>query len=98
MSSYWLTLGVLAVWRLTHLLSAEDGPWDVVFHLRRWAGESMWGRALDCFNCLSMWIALPFAVGVGETWKERLLLWPALSGGAVLLQLLSRRHAKDKET
>lgn len=97
MHLYWLTLGVLAVWRLTHLLHAEDGPWDAVFRLRRWAGEGMWGRALDCFNCLSVWIALPFAVGVGETWKERLMLWPALSGGAILLQLVSHGNPKGEE-
>jgi len=24
---YWLIVGILVVWRLSHLLHAEDGPW-----------------------------------------------------------------------
>lgn len=30
MRTYGLSLAVLCVWRLTHLLQAEDGPWDLV--------------------------------------------------------------------
>ena len=30
MDLYWLVLGALAVWRLTHLLQAEDGPADLL--------------------------------------------------------------------
>jgi len=37
-SFYWLTLGVLCVWRISHLLNAEDGPADAVVRLRRLAG------------------------------------------------------------
>jgi hypothetical protein len=50
---YRLLLGILAVWRITHLLNAEDGPWEVVVRLRRIAGEGFWGQLLDCFYCLS---------------------------------------------
>jgi hypothetical protein len=90
---YWLILGVLAVWRVTHLLQAEDGPWDVVVRLRRSAGNSFWGKLLDCFYCLSVWIALPAAILVGDGWKEILLLWLAFSGGAILLEKLSQRES-----
>jgi hypothetical protein len=90
MQFYWLTLGVLAVWRLTHLLNAEDGPWDTVVRLRLWLAAGFWGRLLDCFYCLSLWIALPLALAIGEGWWERVLLWPAISGGAILLERLSR--------
>jgi hypothetical protein len=83
---YWLTVGTLAVWRLTHLLQAEDGPWDVVVRLRRAAGTGFWGGALDCFQCSSVWIAAPFALWLGDGWGERLLLWLALSAGAILLE------------
>jgi hypothetical protein len=88
---YWFVLGVLAVWRVTHLLSAEDGPWDVVIRLRRRAGTGFWGTLLDCFYCLSLWIAAPFAVLLGGGWTERLLLWPALSAGAILLERVTSR-------
>ena len=83
---YWAILGVLVVWRFTHLLQAEDGPWNVVVRMRRAAGSGLVGSMLDCFHCLSLWIAVPFALILGEGWMERLLLWPALSAGAILLE------------
>jgi len=86
---YWLALGVLTVWRVTHLLKAEDGPWDLMVRIRHWAGYGLWGRLLDCFYCLSLWVAVPFAYWLGEQWKERMLLWPALSGAAILLERLT---------
>src|SRR5207302_5380198 len=49
MKSYEFMLGVLAVWRLTHLLTDEDGPFDWIARLRRRAGGLM-----DCFYCLSL--------------------------------------------
>jgi hypothetical protein len=86
---YRLVLGVLVVWRVTHLLFAEDGPWDAVIRLRRRAGAGVWGTLLDCFYCLSLWIAAPLALLLGAGWVERLLLWPALSAGAILLERLT---------
>ena len=38
------------------------------------------------FYCLSVWMAAPVAIIIGETMKEHLLLWPALSGAAILLE------------
>jgi hypothetical protein len=87
---YGFILGALGVWRLTHLLNAEDGPWQVFVRLRRLAGSSFWGELLDCFYCLSLWVAAPFALLLGSSWRERLLLWLALSGAASLLE---RMHA-----
>jgi hypothetical protein len=88
MQFYWLTLGVLSVWRVTHLLNAEDGPWDLVVRLRRRAGNGFWAKLMDCFYCLSLWIAAPAAYFIGSRWFERLLLWLALSAGAILLERL----------
>jgi hypothetical protein len=92
MRFYWLTLGVLAVWRLTHLLQAEDGPWDLIMRLRKFAGNGFWGQLLDCFYCLSLWIAAPFAWFLGEGTKERFLVWLALSGAAILLERITNRE------
>jgi hypothetical protein len=83
---YWLILGVLAVWRVTHLLNAENGPMDVLAKLRRLAGDSFWGGVLDCFYCLSLWISALAAVLMANAWRERIALWLALSGGACLLE------------
>jgi hypothetical protein len=93
MQFYWLMLGVLAVWRVTHLLNAEDGPWDLVVRLRQRAGTGFWAGLLDCFYCLSLWIAMPAAYGIGSRWMERFLLWPALSAGAILLERLAPERA-----
>ena len=83
---YALALGILAVWRITHLLNAEDGPGKLLARLRTLAGEGFWGKVMDCFYCLSLWVAAPFALILGGGWSERLLLWPALSGAAILLE------------
>jgi hypothetical protein len=92
---YELLLGVLGVWRITHLLQAEDGPWDGVVRLRARAGDSFVGHLMDCFYCLSLWIALPFALLFGAGWLEHLLLWPALSGGAILLERATGEHKEN---
>jgi hypothetical protein len=91
-SFYWFLLSTLAVWRITHLLAAEDGPGDIVVRLRKLAGNFFWGALLDCFYCLSLWVAVPLALYVGEDWKEKLLLWPALSAGSILLERSTAKH------
>lgn len=86
MKFYWLLLGTLGVYRITHLLSAEDGPWDLSARLRRAAGAGFFGRLLDCAYCLSLWVAAPFALAIGEGMQERALLWLAFSAGVVVLE------------
>jgi hypothetical protein len=95
MQFYRLLLGILAVWRITHLLNAEDGPWEVFVRLRRIVGEGFWGQLLDCFYCLSVWIAAPFALYLGGDWSDRILMWLALSAGAILLEsTIERGHGE----
>jgi hypothetical protein len=94
MKFYWLTLGTLTVWRITSFLQAEDGPWDVVIRVRRLVGEGFWGRLLDCFYCLSVWIAAPIAYLLGQSWLERALLWPSLSAAAILLERVTSAAPK----
>jgi len=89
---YWLLLGILGVWRTTHLLHAEDGPWKLLAKLRALLGRTLLGQLFDCFYCLSLWISAPVAWLTGEGWKERLLLWPAFSGAAILLERVSTRE------
>lgn len=79
-------LAALAVWRLTHLLAHEDGPWDVFRRLRGATAGIPGGRLLSCFYCLSLWLALPAGWFVGGTWAERIAAWLAASGAAILLE------------
>jgi hypothetical protein len=90
-SSAWirLVLAVLASWRVTHLLSREDGPADIVVRLRRRLGGGALGRAMDCFQCASLWVAAPLALFVSTRPLEWLMSWLALSGAACLLEHLS---------
>ena len=91
MKFYWLVLGVLTVWRVTFFLQAEDGPWDIVIRVREFVGEGFWGKLLDCFYCLSVWIAAPMAYLLGQSWTERALLWPSLSAAAILLERVTNK-------
>ena len=104
MDVYYLILGVLGVWRIAHLFNAEDGPWDLLYRLRRTAGNGFPGTLLDCFYCLSLWVAVPFALWIGGTWSERILLWPALSAGAIIIErstvkkeIVPVQYMEDKE-
>ncbi len=91
--SFELTLGILCVWRITHLFVAEDGPAGILARFRRSLGDGFWGSLLDCFYCLSLWMAAPVALLVEKEWKLRFLLWLALSAGAILLERLTLQPA-----
>jgi hypothetical protein len=77
-------MAALAVWRLSHLLAAEDGPWNMITRLRRRLGTTQWGRLMDCFYCLSIWISIPFTFFVVSGMLDRFIVWLALSGAASL--------------
>lgn len=89
-TSSWFSffLATLAVWRVAHLLHAEDGPFDMLVRLRCVLGQGFWGTLMDCFHCLSIWIAAPAAWFLGQSWPERLVMWLALSGSAIFWELL----------
>lgn len=86
-----ILIDVLVVWRIGHLLTAEAGPFGLFTRLRRVAGDGFIGQLLDCFYCLSLWLAAPLAGFAGDTWPQRLLLWPAISGAACLLERATHR-------
>lgn len=92
-SWYRLAVGALCVWRVTHLLQAEDGPGDIFVKLRRAVGDGAIGRLLDCFYCASVWVAMPFAAVLGDGWRDRVLLVPALSAAAILAERATARPA-----
>jgi hypothetical protein len=81
-----LVLAVLATWRVAHLLTAEDGPFGAVAALRSRLGLSFAGGMMDCFGCMSLWVALPFAFYVAERPPDLLMAWLGLSGAAFLLE------------
>lgn len=95
MTVFEFVLATLAVWRVTHLSVAEDGPFRVIARVRRSAGRGFWGTLLDCFYCLSLWIAIPFAILLASSWGKRVLLWLAMSAAAILINRFADRLAPD---
>jgi hypothetical protein len=87
-------LAVLATWRVTHLLANEDGPWDLVVRLRGRLGHGFIGALMDCFNCLSIWIAAPAAFLLCRGPVDWVLYWLALSGAACLLERLGEKEGE----
>ncbi len=90
-------LVALATWRITHLLAEEDGPGDLVARLRVRAGEGQLGSLMDCFNCISIWVAAPLSIAVARKQRANPLAWLALSGAACLLEQATRTSTHDPE-
>lgn len=85
------TITLLAVWRITHLFQAEDGPFDLVYKIRKLAGDGFIGKMMDCFYCLSVWVALAPGLYFGVGAVQKVMLWLAFSGGAILLEKFSNK-------
>jgi len=83
-------VAALATWRLTHLLANEDGPADIIVRVRIRLGNSVAGSLMDCFNCLSLWIAAPAALYVSQGPVAWVFHWLALSGAACLMERVTR--------
>ena len=90
-------LCTLAVWRIAHLIAHEDGPFDIVVRIRNKVGHGFFGRLLDCFLCLSLWVAAPFTWLVAAGWIDRIVAWLALSGAASILFLLTDRASAKSD-
>ena len=95
LQNVWLRfiLAALSVWRVTHLLAHEDGRADLVVRFRARLGATIWGRFMDCFNCLSLWVAALVALVVTRSPLEWPLAWLSLSGAACLLESCRSRTA-----
>ncbi|HVR39103.1 MAG TPA: hypothetical protein VMU84_08395 [Thermoanaerobaculia bacterium] len=91
MNPFQLTLAILAVWRVTHLVVVEDGPWDLFRRLRALATKLHLERLFGCFLCFSVWMATAFALLLTREWRVLIFLIPAISGGAILLERVTTR-------
>jgi hypothetical protein len=93
-SAFAFVLASLAVWRVTHLVNAEDGPWDLAARLRARIGRlrsPMPARLVGCFYCLSVWVALPFVPWLTREPAPFIVSWLALSAAAIVIERLSAR-------
>jgi hypothetical protein len=82
----------IVVWRLTHLFSAEDGPFDIIIRFRKLLGNSVLGKLMDCFYCLSVWIGLVFALFIGKNAVQVVMLTLFYSGAAILAEKITNKN------
>jgi hypothetical protein len=82
----------IVVWRLTHLISSEDGPFNLIIKARKIAGTTFLGTLMDCFYCLSIWIGLLCACLISKCWQEIVLLTLYYSGASILLEKLTNKN------
>jgi Protein of unknown function (DUF1360). len=86
-------LAVLATWRVTHLMTREDGPAEMIYRMRRRMGAGFWGQLMDCFLCFSLLVAAAMAFFVASHPAAWVVSWLAISGGASLLERWSARES-----
>lgn len=79
-------LCALAVWRLAHLLTRENGPWDLVSRARSALGIEQLSRTSTGFYFLSLLAALPPAFWMSTSRMGFFMQWMALSAVACLLE------------
>lgn len=85
----------LAVYRVALMGSSEEGPAAMFARLRRKVpAKTNPGRGIRCILCWTVWVA--GAVAGYLLWQEQIKLWETplwwlgLSGGAVVIHLLSK--------
>jgi hypothetical protein len=91
-----LTLIALAAYRVAHLVSLEDGPFNAALLLRVWARQRLntelspgveaehWvTRGLHCPLCVSFWLTLPAGLLAPVAWQFP--LWWLACAGLVLV-------------
>lgn len=91
-----LLISALATYRLSLMLSSEEGPLAIFARMRRKVPpKTNPGRGIRCFMCWSVWIAAAVAfylLWLGMIMKGILpLYWFAVSGAAVLIHEICTR-------
>ena len=87
----YFVLAIIA-WRLTHLISLEDGPFDLIIKLRTLLGNSFFGKLMDCFYCTSVWVGLIGGIYAGDNLVQIIILTLYYSGAALLFEKLTNKN------
>lgn len=80
-----IVIAMFATWRLSYMVTSEEGPWRVFFHLKNALGAydldekgtpRTWvGRGIICMYCVSFWVGLFFSLPMLAKWEmDRLIL------------------------
>ena len=89
-------ISTLATYRLSLMLSSEEGPLAIFARMRRKVPpKTNPGRGIRCFVCWSVWIAAAvtlYLLWLGMVTKEiSPLYWLAVSGAAVVVHCIIER-------
>lgn len=93
-------LEVLAVYRLSQLISVDDGPFDVFKRLRLLCGQIAYkykkiktlADLVNCPYCVGVWFALCVVIALRQ--RYWFLRWLAIAGGQAFLQQVSDRQVE----
>src|SRR5947208_4834105 len=81
------------VYRVSHLISQEDGPFEIIFKFRKLLGKSWLGKLMDCFYCISIWFALFFTfIFVKDEIGKIVLESFAISGAAIAIHKITLKQ------
>jgi hypothetical protein len=75
------------VWRLTGFVFYDEGPFRIGARLRALLVRIGLRSVLDCFHCLSVWIALAGTLAVFGATLSSLAVWWGVAGGVSALEL-----------
>lgn len=81
-----LFLFSLICWRVSYMLTEEDGPKNIFLKLRFWFEDRRF-PVLDCFYCTSVWSALVITLFS----PNPLLYWLPISAVSIFIHLLHER-------
>ena len=92
MTTFIFIIILLAVWRLTHLIQAEDGPFEIIYRIRKFVGDGFFGKLMYCFYCVSIWIAAIPGIYFGNNLIWKIIFTFAFSGGTILLEKFTNKN------
>lgn len=78
-----VVIGAIAAYRVSYLITREEGPLGVFALLRERIDphQKTWvGRGLNCVLCVSFWATLAVSIIIGVSWLE----WLAMAGLIVM--------------
>lgn len=99
MDALWLLIALLATWRLSAMLTREEGPFKIMVTARSILyGIKGLAPIADCFLCASVWIGLGCTVLTLIPYIRWWLVPFALSGGAILIDGLFRSRDESHKS
>ena len=86
-----LLLVTVAVYRISHMIAIEDGPFNVFYRIREYVrkkfGADHWVyEGFNCPLCISFWLAMVGAwIMVPALISEFVILWLGMAGAILVI-------------